>query len=157
MKKLIAFICVILIIFSASVNVCAKEALYEKYSYDENFEYENEYIAHVLKSTVVKIVLDYSVNLEYYPVSFNEEYLYNLINYLYYTEGYSTEVIALFLDEDLRENTVDYLKFDNKKTILSEGTYVGSGAVISEDGYIATNSHVVALDESGKKDLYLEI
>ncbi|MBQ4151341.1 MAG: trypsin-like peptidase domain-containing protein [Clostridia bacterium] len=155
MKRLIAVFCSILLLVSLALPISAKEELYEKYGYDEYFEYENEFIAHALKSTVVKIMLDYSVKLEYSPISFDVDFLEDLINYLYFEEDYPIEEISAFLEQDLKESTVDYLKFDTKRSVDVDGTYVGSGVVISEDGYIATNSHVITLGDSSKKELYL--
>jgi len=163
-KKAIAFLCIFFVLFAsmqtfAMAKNVSDKPLYEVYPYEEEFEYQDVIIAHALKSTVVKVVLNYSADLEYMPIQFNPDLLEtDLMNmYRQYGSGYSsTEAFVEDFIAHAEQNITNYLAFGNETSSPIEGTFVGSGVVIDEDGYIATNSHVVTLDDQSKAMLVLE-
>lgn len=150
--RIVSIFLVLILMFSQTV-FCESELLYEKYGYEEDFEYEDEFVAHALKSTVACIRLEYSASVEYSPVTFNEDSILTLIESLYYelNEEYTQEEITQYVLEDMKEDIISYLEWGDKKNIDVFLASQGSGVVISEDGYLATNAHVVTLTDEDKE------
>lgn len=156
MKKFLknsALIFMIFIMISSSLCTFANdEALYDKFGYDDKFVYEDEYIAHALKSSVVLVILNYEASVEYKPVTFNidtiEKYIKN--QYEEHSDEYTMEEVIELVVEDIQNDLVGYLEWGKEKKVDVEATWQGSGVVIDEFGYIATNSHVVSLSKDAK-------
>lgn len=153
-KRVVAFACALAVMISMA-TVCSAstdEKLYEKYSYDENFEYEDEIIGHALKATVPRVMLYYSAELTYSPVIFDANAFEAIFQEMCAQLGseYSQEEIAVALLQDLQENVTNYLSYGSPRTVSADLNGWGSGVVLSEDGYIATNAHVVSVDEQTK-------
>ena len=154
-KRLFAFILAMLI--TVSIPTAYATPMYETYEYKENYEYKDEYIAYALKTTVPKIFLNCTAELEYSPVQFDVDLVMEQFIQLYeaYYPQYSEEEIAQALYEHVCNNLSVYLSYGRRKRVETEGSFTGSGVVISDDGYIATNSHVVSLDDSTREMLYI--
>ncbi|MBO5452789.1 MAG: trypsin-like peptidase domain-containing protein [Clostridia bacterium] len=158
LKKLTAFVCITaMLLFQTSVLATESVRLYEQYRYQENFEYSDEIIAHALKSAVPKIMLGYEATITYEPVFFDTDELVNVYvnTYNAHSDEYTEEEIAGAVLNDVQENLENYLAYDEEKTVTVNGIYTGSGVVISDDGYVATNAHVATLDDGAKLELYL--
>ena len=161
MKKLFSKIFVAIFIFTisfSSFSIQAKEPLYEKYMYNENFEYNDEMIGHALKATVPKIMLEYRARIKYKPMELDVDALASKIEVWYeqlYEKGYSEDEISEKLLEKITSKIPYYTSYGSYKEEVAEGQGHGSGVVISEDGYIATNAHVASLDEESKLMLYM--
>ena len=159
-KRLTMFLAALLtLIFALSMTAYSapETPLYQKYNYSETFEYEDEMIGHALKATVPKIILDYSAQLRYKPIQFDSQRLSQQFEELCaeFSGEYSEDEIAQVLIDYMRENLSDYLIYGNFRTVDVGGMGTGSGVVISEDGYVATNAHVATLDEDSKLELYM--
>jgi len=160
MKNFLKKSLVFLIILSMAVTSCVAfaeeesepEKLYEKFGYNEKFEYKDEYIAHALKSSVVLIFLEYKATIEYDQVSVDIEGTKAKFeaDYAELSEYYTEEEFADMVVNDMIENIADYLEWGGTKTVPVEAAWRGSGVVIDESGYVATNSHVVSLTEEDK-------
>ena len=156
LKHFVALLCMLTVMLLPA-SVYAEEKLYEKYGYQEGFKYDNEFIAHVLKASVPKIFLHYSAELRYSPATFDEDALLNDYIYLnneYYGENTEEEIIETLL-QYAQENISEYLTYTGYKTVDTSGSWMGSGVVISEDGYIATNAHVATVNDDSRLQLYL--
>lgn len=161
-KRFTVFLCIFTLLL-IPVNIHADEqvsttSLYEKYGYQEDFIYKNEFVAHALKASVPKIFLNYSAELRYSPVTFDEYAFENdyMKAYNEFSRTYTDEEIVQAFIEYAREHIDDYLTYSGYKTVETSGTWMGSGVVISEDGYIATNSHVATLNDDSRLQLYLD-
>lgn len=155
-KFLVVFM--VLTLMLSYVGNCANKPLYEKFGYDEDFKYDDEYIAHALKSSVVYIRLLYDATCTYRPITFNIDMVKGTISQIYeYYQGALSEdeVINLVLN-DMQEDITGYLYYDDPKTIDVSLEAHGSGVVISEDGYIATNAHVVGYSDKDKAEACIE-
>jgi len=150
--NIISIALILVLLFSQSA-VCESELLYEKYGYEEEFEYEDEYIAHALKSTVACIRLEYSASVRYTPVTFNIDSIRAYIESLYYElDGeYTQEEISEYVFSDMKQDIIGYLEWGSEKSIDVFLAAQGSGVVISEEGYLATNAHVVTLTDEDKE------
>lgn len=157
-KNFIAVLCIFAIaIMPFSVSAAEDKKLYEEYGFQENFVYNDVMIGHALKSTVAKIFLHYNATISYAPISFDDEALVEDYIELYqmYTGRYSEEeIIAAFLDY-AQNNIGNYITYSGKKTVDTSASWMGSGVVISEDGYIATNAHVATVNDESRMQLYL--
>ncbi len=157
-KKIAAFLCIFAIaLFPFNVSAATDEKLYEKYGYQENFEYSDVMIGHALKASVTKIFLHYTAELSYSPVTFDEDALlsdYTALYNRYYTTNTNEEIAAALL-QYAQENIGDYLTYSGTKVVNTSGSWMGSGVVISEDGYIATNAHVATVNDDSRLQLYL--
>ena len=156
LKRIIAIFCMISVMLLPA-SVYAEEKLYEKYGYSEDFKYDNEFIAHVLKASVPKIFLHYSAELRYSPATFDEDAFLN--DYIYLNNEYGgqktqEEIFGVLLQYS-KENISEYLTYTGYKTVDTSGSWMGSGVVISEDGYIATNAHVATINDDSRLQLYL--
>ncbi len=153
-KRFSALILAMLMILT---SIAYAAPLYEKYEYKETYEYKDEYIAYALQATVPKIFLNCSATLEYAPIQFDVDLVMSQFDEMYneYYPQYSEEDIAEVLYEHVCDNLSNYLSYGHRKEVETEGSFTGSAVVISDDGYIATNSHVVTLDDSGREMLYL--
>ncbi len=154
-KRISALILAMLMFFTSSIAFATP--LYEKYEYQENYQYNDEFIAYALKATVPMIFLNCSATLKYAPIEFDVDLVMEHFEILYneYHTQYSQEEIAQALYQHVCDNLSDYLSYGNLKTVDTEGSFTGSGVVISDNGYIATNSHVVTLEDEGKELLYM--
>lgn len=159
--RLIALICVMFMMLSA-VTVFADtptkepQKLYEKYGYNKDFQYDDTAIGFVLKASVPQIRMVMKATIEYSPVVFNKTVFLDTFRKLYGEYGDKikvAEIIEVMVNE-LKNNTVRYLSYEGSKRVEIEGEASGSGIVIGEDGYIATNSHVVTPTEETKKEVY---
>lgn len=158
LKRITALICSMLLIISAMGVGFANEdniPLYEKYEYNENFEYESEMIGHALKTSVAKIVMFYSAEIEYRPVFFNAKAFSELVRAAgdAYPD-YSQDELKAFLIKYLQSYPESYIAYGSSKEIETSGQATGSGVVIGEDGYIATNTHVISLDDNTRMQVY---
>ncbi len=149
-KRFLALFVAALLLFSIA-GFCEKdEKLYEKYGYNENFEYEDEYIGHALKSVVPQIILEYEARIRYRPVQVDSE------KFAAQVEIWRGEVSSeQELIDRIKENVLEFVVFGSYKTENVDGAASGSAVIISDDGYIATNAHVAALDEQTKLMIYM--
>jgi len=158
-KTFLAFLCIFsMALLPLNVNAYGKdEKLYEEYGFQENFEYNDVMIGHALKSTVAKIFLHYNATISYAPISFDDEALvedYIELYEMYYGSYSEQEIIEAFM-QYAQENIGNYITYAGKKTVDTNASWTGSGVVISEDGYIATNAHVATVNEESRMQLYL--
>lgn len=157
-KKITALFCTLLLVVSvASVGFANNDGLplYEKYDYNENFEYEGEMIGHALKTSVAKIVMYYSAEIEYRPVLFNAKAFGELVRAAREAyPDYSDEELKQFLIAYLQSYPDSYIAYGSTKRIDTSGQATGTGVVIGEDGYIATNTHVISFDDNTKMQIY---
>ena len=157
-KNLIAVICIFsMALLPLNISAASEKKLYEEYDFQENFEYNDVMIGHALKSTVAKIFLHYNATISYAPISFDDEALVEDYIELYrmYQNRYSEqEIIEAFL-EYAQNNIGNYITYSGKKTVDTSASWMGSGVVISEDGYIATNAHVATVNDESRMQLYL--
>ena len=162
MKKTIRFILLTILIFSMvfTASVSASDdsiSLYEKYGYNEDFEYNDEMAGHALKTSVVYVGLTYEATVRYQPVEFNEDQINEEFDILCDEFSYldKAEIAGVLLDY-AKENILSYLYWGGTEKIDVELGAHGSGVVISEDGYIATNAHVVTLTDEDKEKACIE-
>ena len=160
-KNALVFICVFMLSATTVLADKNKESkakanekpLYEKYGYDEEFEYDDVTIGHALKSTVAKIVVTYEADLLYSPVVFNREKFQNYKQRLmqeYADSSTSREIESMAVDY-LNRNLAEFLALGEEENLKAIGQAVGSGVTISEDGYVATNAHVATVSEEDKE------
>lgn len=146
-KKIILFCITSSLICTCCVAHADSTPLYEKYGYREDFEYEDEMIAHALKSTVVLIVSEYTAEATYTPIVLDTYEIQDLID----NNPQAT-------NDEFVEYIIDYYSSfttqDKSKSVPVTVAGRGSGVVISEDGYIATNSHVVSFITDDIKTQY---
>ncbi len=157
-KKILAITSAIFLVVSlmgVSFAESGSTPLYEKYEYKEDFEYEGEMIGHALKSSVAKIVMFYSAEIEYLPVAFDSDSFGQLVIAARqkYPE-YSNEELKQFLLQYLQAYPEDFISYGSSKKVETSGQATGTGVVIAEDGYIATNTHVITLDDTSKLQIY---
>ena len=161
MKKIFTNVFVVVFIFTliiSSISIQANDPLYEKYEYQEDFEYEDEIIGHALKAAVPKILLEYEARLRYRPMQVDvdslavqvEKWSSELVE-----AGYSEDEISEILINEIQKNLSRFTTYGSYKEERAEASGHGSGVVLSEDGYIATNAHVVEIDEQSKLMLYM--
>ncbi len=146
-------------VFVAGFTVSAEgEAPWEKFGFEENYQYSNEMIGHALKSTVPMIEHYYEAKVTYKPIIFDSQTFFNDVS-VYYTylaeQGYSEDDISSVIYDHMAENIKDYITYGRSKTMDASCGGTGSGVVLSEDGYIATNAHVARMDEESKKSSYI--
>lgn len=157
-RKVSALICVFFVIVSMmGISFAAEDSkpLYEKYGYQEDFEYEGEMIGHVLKSSVAKIVMFYSADIKYRPANFDTDEFGKYIEELRDEHPeYSEEKFKEELLNQLEENLDAYVSYGSSRSISTTVPCTGTGVVISEDGLIATNTHVVTIDDGTKQEIY---
>ncbi len=144
-RSMALFVMAIVMLSSVTAFADGERKLYDVYNFDEKFEYEDEIIASALKSTVVKIENTVAFRAEYNPVVFESSvFVTDYMTLVQNNPGATVDDIIAYM----KENIVDYLYYQNETKVIEDGlTWVGSGVVISEDGYIATNTHVIEVDE----------
>lgn len=147
-------ITVMLVLSSVTVMADYEKKLYEIYELKDNYTYEDTLVGYALKSSVVKIENHIDISAEYYPVVFKSDvFVSDYLRLVQNNPNATMDDIVKYM----KDNIVDYLYFENtKKTISDTLNYVGSGVVISEDGYIATNNHVVECNEEEIEDAIVE-
>ncbi len=159
LEKLVAFLCVFAIaLLPLNISAAADEKLYEKYGYQEDYEYSDVMIGHALKSTVAKIFLNYTATVSYSPVTFDEQCLlddYITLYNMYHNTNTEDEIVAALLEYAI-ENIGNYLTYFGTKVVETSGSWMGSGVVISERGHIATNAHVATVNDESRVQLYLD-
>ncbi|MBE7053200.1 MAG: trypsin-like peptidase domain-containing protein [Ruminococcaceae bacterium] len=156
LKNLVIFICISTLLLSQLYIATADndEKLYEIYELQEDYEYKDEIIGYALKTAVPKIVLTYSASLEYIRYTFDddkydEDYEKLLLDS---SDQYTDDEITEYLNNYVRENPEKYIcELNTNKISLSPLQAVGSGVVIDDQGYIATNAHVIQLSEDDKE------
>ena len=119
--KIFAVVFIFTLIFS-SISIQADEPLYEKYEYQENFEYEDEIIGHALKAAVPKIMLEYSARVRYRPMKVDVDSLAEQVNIWSQQlaeAGYSEEDISEILVKDGETVTLEALQ---EKRLAPKGT-----------------------------------
>ncbi len=128
--------------------------LYEKLGYQDDFEYNDVMIGHILKSTVVYILQETYYTVSYLPYEVHEENLIAFIEACEEVEETAAEE-ADAADEEpeeitpeqmaayILENHQDFFRYGEEETIEQYVGGQGSGVVLGDNGYIATNAHVV--------------
>lgn len=159
-KKIIkatSVFCILVLLLSMLTGCTNGVQLHQKYGYNKDFEYNDEMIGHALKSSVVQVRTTYSAKVRYSPVTLDEESLIQLFLFALseYKNQYTPDEILELVIAFITENITDFLGFGNPKEVEIAPVYTGSGVVISEDGYIATNSHVTTLTEDEKTEVYI--
>ncbi len=154
--KITAIICSLMILLTMMTG-CTNVELYQKYGYDDGFHYNDEMIGHALKSTVAQIRMTYNAKVRYSPVTLDESLVTTWFLYVLdeYKNHYTTDEILEYAISMVEENIADFLVLSRQKEVEIAPTYTGSGVVISEDGYLATNSHVISLTEEEKNEVYM--
>ena len=125
--------------------------LYEKLGYQEDFEYNDVMIGHILKSTVVYILQETYYTISYLPYEVHEE---NLIAFIDACKEATTadteasdevpnEITPEQMAAYIIENHQDFFRYGEEETIEQYVGGQGSGVVLGDNGYIATNAHVV--------------
>ena len=147
-RRIAAFVFVVAILIPQFNVMGADIKLYEKYEYKEDFEYKDEIIGYALRTAVVKIELEYSARIKSsFPSFDNEQYD---IEYDELLSFYSAEECSNIMAERLNSSIENYIEYtDSYVSETMAGT--GSGVVISDDGYIATNAHVADFDDDTKQ------
>ncbi len=137
-KKLLTAVLAFSMIF---MLVAAEEekTLADKFGYKEDFEYEDEMVAHALKSAVVYVQVNYVAKFKVYPLTIDIDEVSALWDANPHASSYD---VAEYILAD--ENIDYYFTKGSAKTVSVDTGIRGSGVVISEDGYIATNSHVAS-------------
>jgi len=110
--------------------------LYEKLGYQEDFEYADEMIGHALKSTVVYVTQECEFTFTYKPLVLKTDQVATLITAY---PNISKKTIAAFI----LKNYKDYFKYGTEETVTQQCISQGSGVILGDHGYIATNAHVV--------------
>lgn len=119
------------------------------------FSYQDEFIGMALKTTTPKIYnkVEYEISYLALEVDFaamekyRKDHGYN--NYNGYNRDNDTRI-----DEYLLENFWEKYVIDNSVDEKGTATYTGSGVVISENGYIATNCHVIEIPKEELKESF---
>ena len=86
--------------------------------------------------------MHYNAEISYAPISFDEDALVDdyIILYERYQSQYTEEEFVEAFIAYAQQNLDDYITYAGKKTVDTSASWTGSGVVISEDGYIATNA-----------------
>lgn len=157
-KRITAAACAVGMVVASNAVHAETEKLYEKYSFDEQFEYNSEMIGYALRTTVPKVCLTYRAEITYRPVRLDSEYFQELLLYAYadLSDECSEEGMVMALMDYMEENISDFLTYKSEETVMAENYVIESGIVISEDGYVATNSSVDALSEDDKRELCIK-
>lgn len=119
------------------------------------FSYQDEFIGMALKTTTPKIYnkVEYEISYLALEVDFaamekyRKDHGYN--NYNGFNKDNDTRI-----DEYLLENFWKNYVIDNSVDRQGTATYTGSGVVISENGYIATNCHVIEIPKEELKESF---
>lgn len=110
--------------------------LYERLGYREDFEYADEMIGHALKSTVVYVTQECEFTFTYNPLVLKTDQITALMAAY---PNISKKTIAAFV----LKNYKDYFKYGTEETVTQQCISQGSGVILGDHGYIATNAHVV--------------
>lgn len=161
LKKVFVFLFSIILIFQFSTLLTTAkktESLPNKYGYDENFKYDDVTIAHVLKATTVYIECTYSSVITYDTIDLDSKLISEAAHAM--LESYpdtDSDIVYEALLDSIIDNIGNYASIDSENSIDAFIGARGSGVIISEDGYIATNSHVVnAVTDEGKEQAVIE-
>lgn len=142
-KRIIAAMCAAATFF-VSAAVYAEGVPLKKY--DENFEYASEIMPYALKATVCNMLIYVTGELKYNQPSIDDKKLANAVNA--YVNADSSATLDGFLDWIAEKPDLIITSGGVQTVSLNKVLYSsGSGVVISENGYIATNQHVVEIDE----------
>lgn len=120
----------------------------DKYTPKEDFEYSDEMIGHALKAAVPRIYNSFMCTVKYNKLSLNTQRIESLVR----ANPYASENQIL---EYLWENIDDYISA-NTESLSDEFTATGSGVAISDDGYIATNQHVISTEADALKETFAQ-
>ncbi len=141
-KFILALVCISL--FNGIV-VCANEDILR--GYDENFEYSDESVGRALKSTTVKVKTICQAELSYTEIVFRtDKIISDIINF----QRNNPEIPANEIFELALGSINDYLYYGSNVTKNPGYWSWGSGVVLTQDGYIATNNHVVTESEEDR-------
>lgn len=124
----------------------------EKTTLKGEFEYNDEMRAHVLKTATPRVWINMRATVSYRSVVLDEQALRADLEEIVQSES-GSGVNARVADH-ISENIVSYLRFGEERVEQVGFSGHGSGVVISEDGYIATNAHVAAMSENSKMEGY---
>ena len=150
-KKLSSIMILITIIFSTSAYA---DSLLDRYQPDEHFEYSDEMIGMALQSSVAKIYYQCRAKLNYKPVVLDYRSLIRDLTLLEQNNpNVSKKAIADYAYDKLSNG--EYLSYGSTQTADVSYVSSGSGVVLSDDGYIATNQHVISEDEESRTEYYI--
>ncbi len=122
-------------------------------TYAPDFTYESEFVSKALMSATVKVFNVYNVEFKFRQIKVDLPAIRDLMDKAMEEDPDLDKTSAFRM---AFEEYYEYLYYDedyDTRTRIMGGT--GSGVVLSEDGYIATNYHVVAdLSNDDLADLY---
>ncbi len=124
----------------------------QKTTTTEDFEYNDEMRAHVLKTATPRVWVNMRAMVSYRSVVLDEYALRADLEEIVQSEDEAN--VNDRVAAHISENIVSYLRFGEERVEQVGFSGHGSGVVISEEGYIATNAHVAAMSENSKMEGY---
>lgn len=134
LKRFFAVITAVMIIVSCEI-VYADNML-NRYTPDENFEYSDEMIGNALKAAVPRIYNNFTCTVQYNKLSLNTQRISSLIRS---NPNAGSDSILTYIADNMSSFVTT-----STESISDEFTISGSGVALSDDGYIATNQHVIS-------------
>lgn len=123
-------------IIAASCGIVYADNLLDRYTVDEKFEYSDEMIGNALKVSVPRIYNSFTCTVQYNKLSLNTDRISSLVRNNPYASGDS---ILTYISENMNSFVTT-----STESLSDEFTISGSGVALSDDGYIATNQHVIS-------------